>query len=296
MDQYNHGCYLIGIECDGAQYHSSPVACDRDRLSQQILENLGWKIYRVWSTDWYRHPVESGNKLLEAIESAKTNNITGKIGLDKNVEMCQDEVMNDSDMVVSYCCTSQTETSEKLQNKIQEYRICPLCHIPTEDFMELFRFQLAQIIIEIVKFEGPIHTEELIQRIKVRFGVSSVGNNIRSKIQSVIKYTENSKNIFIKNDFLWPNFEPKDILRRRHEVLSAKIEWICDEEIKKAVSFVLNSQYSTPLEDLIVQASRVLGIKTTHKNTWERIEKLVQSEIENNELTLMPNEMIYFVE
>ena len=233
---------------------------------------------------------------MEAIESAKTNNITGKIGLDKNVEMCQDEVMNDSDMVVSYCCTSQTETSEKLQNKIQEYRICPLCHIPTEDFMELFRFQLAQIIIEIVKFEGPIHTEELIQRIKVRFGVSSVGNNIRSKIQSVIKYTENSKNIFIKNDFLWPNFEPKDILRRRHEVLSAKIEWICDEEIKKAVSFVLNSQYSTPLEDLIVQASRVLGIKTTHKNTWERIEKLVQSEIENNELTLMPNEMIYFVE
>ena len=68
VDQRNRGCYLIGIECDGAQYHSSPVARDRDRLRQQRLEELGWEIYRVWSTDWFRHPVESGKKLLETIE------------------------------------------------------------------------------------------------------------------------------------------------------------------------------------------------------------------------------------
>lgn len=65
--------------------------------------------------------------------------------------------------------------------------------------------------------------------------------------------------------------------------VSSKIEWICDEEIKEAVRFVLNSQYSTLFEDLIVQASRVLGIKTTRKNTWERIEKLVRSGIESND-------------
>jgi very-short-patch-repair endonuclease len=39
--------YLLGIECDGAMYHSSPVARDRDRLRQQILEGLGWNIYRI---------------------------------------------------------------------------------------------------------------------------------------------------------------------------------------------------------------------------------------------------------
>jgi very-short-patch-repair endonuclease len=46
--------YLCGIECDGKTYHSSKVARDRDRLRQQVLENLGWKIYRIWSQEWFK--------------------------------------------------------------------------------------------------------------------------------------------------------------------------------------------------------------------------------------------------
>lgn len=49
------GQYLCGIECDGAAYHSHPIARDRDRIRQEILENRGWKIFRIWSTDWYRN-------------------------------------------------------------------------------------------------------------------------------------------------------------------------------------------------------------------------------------------------
>ena len=119
---------------------------------------------------------------------------------------------------------------------------------------------------------------------------------IKQRIFDTAILAENSGKIRIEGEFYWPASEPACLLRRRDGDASAKIEWICDEEIKEAVRFVLNSQYSTPLEDLIVQTSRVLGIKTTRKNTWERIEKLVQSGIESNELTLMPNEMIYFVE
>ncbi|MCF4970371.1 DUF4011 domain-containing protein [Nostoc sp. CMAA1605] len=53
------GEFLLGIECDGASYHSSPTARDRDRLRQQVLERLGWKIYRIWSTEWFRNkPVQ----------------------------------------------------------------------------------------------------------------------------------------------------------------------------------------------------------------------------------------------
>ncbi len=61
---------MLGIECDGKSYHSSRVARDRDRLRQQVLEGLGWKIYRVWSTDWYLHPKESKEKLLETVKEA----------------------------------------------------------------------------------------------------------------------------------------------------------------------------------------------------------------------------------
>ena len=56
VDPGNPGRYLMGIECDGATYHSAKSARDRDRLRQTILERLGWKIRRIWSTDWFKNP------------------------------------------------------------------------------------------------------------------------------------------------------------------------------------------------------------------------------------------------
>jgi transcription elongation GreA/GreB family factor len=60
------GDYLAAIECDGASYHSGVSVRDRDRIRQEILESLGWKgkIYRIWSTDWYRNRVQEIRKLL----------------------------------------------------------------------------------------------------------------------------------------------------------------------------------------------------------------------------------------
>lgn len=49
------GSFILGVECDGAAYHSGRSARDRDRLRQEILVNLGWKLHRIWSTDWFRN-------------------------------------------------------------------------------------------------------------------------------------------------------------------------------------------------------------------------------------------------
>ena len=65
------GSFLLGIECDGASYHSSPTARDRDRLRQQVLEKLGWNIYRIWSTDWFRNKPEQVRLVVEKIEQLK---------------------------------------------------------------------------------------------------------------------------------------------------------------------------------------------------------------------------------
>jgi hypothetical protein len=62
-----HG-YILGIECDGASYHSSRSARDRDRLRQDVLENLGWTIHRIWSTDWFNNPQAQGERLREVIK------------------------------------------------------------------------------------------------------------------------------------------------------------------------------------------------------------------------------------
>ncbi|MCS4155488.1 very-short-patch-repair endonuclease/DNA polymerase III delta prime subunit [Salinibacter ruber] len=69
-DPERPGRYLLGIECDGATYHSARMARVRDRTRQAVLENLGWTIHRIWSTDWFRNPGEQLGKTVQAIERA----------------------------------------------------------------------------------------------------------------------------------------------------------------------------------------------------------------------------------
>jgi very-short-patch-repair endonuclease len=64
------GRYVLAIECDGATYHSSYTARDRDRLRQQQLENLGWKFHRIWSTDWFMRKHEEVQRAVEAFWKA----------------------------------------------------------------------------------------------------------------------------------------------------------------------------------------------------------------------------------
>lgn len=70
------GQYLAGIECDGAQYHSSKSARDRDRLRQDLLEGLGWSILRVWSTDWFDNPDRQTELLAGQLQRLQKSNLS----------------------------------------------------------------------------------------------------------------------------------------------------------------------------------------------------------------------------
>lgn len=61
---------VLAIECDGASYHSSPTARDRDRLRQQHLEALGWLFHRIWSTDWFLRRDEEIARTIRRYEEA----------------------------------------------------------------------------------------------------------------------------------------------------------------------------------------------------------------------------------
>jgi len=71
-DPSNPGRFLMGIECDGATYHSAKSTRDRDRLRQEILENLGWEIKRIWSTDWFNNPNAPLQPILNRLQKLKT--------------------------------------------------------------------------------------------------------------------------------------------------------------------------------------------------------------------------------
>ena len=59
------GRYLLGVECDGASYHSSATARDRDKLRGEVLRGKGWKLLRIWSTDFWNNP----DGVIERIDS-----------------------------------------------------------------------------------------------------------------------------------------------------------------------------------------------------------------------------------
>ena len=71
-DNRNPDRYLLGIECDGATYHSAKTARDRDRIRQQHLESLGWKFHRIWSTDWISDRETQITKILAEVQQLQT--------------------------------------------------------------------------------------------------------------------------------------------------------------------------------------------------------------------------------
>lgn len=61
--------YLLAIEADGATYHSSEYARERDYMRQRILENRGWQFVRIWSTDWWTNPDQEVQRVLHALSN-----------------------------------------------------------------------------------------------------------------------------------------------------------------------------------------------------------------------------------
>ncbi|MFO1029727.1 MAG: DUF3320 domain-containing protein [Planctomycetota bacterium] len=77
VDPAASGRYLLGIECDGASYHSAATARDRDRLRASVLRGLGWRLARVWSTDFWHDPDGELDRLEAAIEAARVAAVAG---------------------------------------------------------------------------------------------------------------------------------------------------------------------------------------------------------------------------
>ena len=71
LDPSNPSRYLLGIECDGATYHSARSVRERDAYRQRFLESRGWIIHRIWSRNWWRNRSAEMDSLMEAIAKAK---------------------------------------------------------------------------------------------------------------------------------------------------------------------------------------------------------------------------------
>jgi very-short-patch-repair endonuclease len=59
--------YILAVECDGAMYHSSKIARERDFYRQWFLQQHGWKVHRVWSRNWWKTKSRELEKIQDEI-------------------------------------------------------------------------------------------------------------------------------------------------------------------------------------------------------------------------------------
>ncbi len=283
------GRYILGIECDGAKYHSSPVARDRDRLRQQILEGLGWNIYRVWSTDWYRNRADTERRLLSAAENAKKFGNSSENVIKKQVptvRVFQKEVKIEDNI-------GKKVSDNTLDKNVPEYEMCTSVGIYGQTALdEMPVDQIAKAFSNVVEVEGPVHFEEVVRRIRSLLGLKRTGNKIHDSISRAAEFAERRKAVIRRGDFYWSVGDHAVKVRRRCGDTPAKIELICDEEVAEAVKLVLKQQFATMPDDLIVRSSRVLGFKSTSEGIAGRIKKVIEMSINKGELNRLPNGMI----
>ncbi len=262
VDDVNPGKYLLGIECDGAYYHSSSTARDRDRLRQQVLEDLNWNIYRVWSTDWFKNPRLEFEKLIKAIEKAKGGEFSKK-------------KLNSS---FSYDIQYKSHLSKKEQNPVNIYsKIAIFSKLPSEDFYVTDIDKICFILRKIVKHEGPIHQEEVERRVIQHWGIRAVGSRVKEILVEAEQICEKERLVKKKNDFYWPTDMEKPPVRRRDSIDIKDIELIAPEEVGEAALIVLEKEYSMPKDNLIEQTAIILGFgrvtEDISKYIWEAIAK-----------------------
>ena len=259
VDPEKPGRYLLGIECDGATYHSHATARDRDRLRQQVLEDLGWRIHRVWSTDWYRKPQQELNRILAVIEEAKADCSPSSTTQEKPDLDMEDDL---SALALPTQPVPPAPTVEPYRRYAgAQYGDLKGFEIELAATLAGDKAQTLRAARDIVETEGPIHLEEFMRRLAGLWQVQRIGRSIRAKIEEAVE-TWGTEGVFEKKgEFLWPCSMQLPPVRQRVDDADRKIEFICGEEIAQAAVMALNLQFGMNRDDLVLESARLLGFK-----------------------------------
>ena len=200
VDPVKPGRYLLGIECDGATYHSSRSARDRDRLRETVLKDRGWKIHRVWSTDWFHRPAEQLQKIVAAIEKAR-------IDWD-----CDEEAPDDHDdnPVELDAAPGEIERNKEPDGMNGESHFAWACAyvesnqaVPNSTPIPETRLSILQAVVTtLVQIEGPIHKDEIARRITSLWGLQRTGPRIAEAISSAVEAGIRSGKLRAELDFI----------------------------------------------------------------------------------------------
>jgi very-short-patch-repair endonuclease len=286
LDPEKRGRFVLGIECDGAAYHSSRSARDRDRLRQEVLEGLGWRLHRIWSSDWFRNPDRETQRLLSAIEQALANSVSkpdlvemspvAELSTHGNGSNPTQFATDESD-----CDTSRSarEAYEALAVPYQEHQ---LRVSRTVDLLELSQRELVNLVVSVVRNEGPIHAEEVARRVREAFGLGRTGRRILESVSEALRSAFLNGTLIPEGDFWVPSGATLQKPRNRRDAASSlrRHDRIAPQEYRLAIRSALRESVSASKDELTSIVARVLGFDRNGNGLdsaiSEQIDRMVQ--------------------
>ncbi len=304
------GDYLVGVECDGASYHSAATARDRDKVRSAILQGLGWKLVRVWSTEWWIDRLGALERLHEQISTLLQASRALTAASESKTGEALSEASASSSLEQSISGAPVAELMEVTLGAAPNHSGAPINspeektarfagfpgsakepapHSPycVASYAELesgldpdsfhepsYEVRLATLIHCILRQEAPILDALLVQRVARAHGFQRAGRLIRERVLAIAE-----RNHFIEPDplqgsFVWAN--PEDLRgwdTYRIPMVAEEqrsIEEISLHELRAAARAI-------SADDKAQEVARIFGIKRVSAQARARIEHAVQT-------------------
>lgn len=107
------GMHILAVECDGATYHSSKYARDRDRLREEVLRRRGWDVFRIWSIEWFKNREVVIERLIGYLSKLRADRAVTITADNQPDEKQPEQIVRDSVAVPL--------TDEQLMNRLKVY-------------------------------------------------------------------------------------------------------------------------------------------------------------------------------
>ncbi|GAB4052263.1 DUF3320 domain-containing protein [Spirosoma litoris] len=272
VDPERKGRYVIGIECDGVAYHSSPSARERDRLRQSILESQGWIIHRLWGIDFFRKKEQEIAKIKAAYDEA--------LAFLTNADQI-DIIKPEEELNIFHLTRKQEES----QSFTIPYLEAPKMWIPNQDPYALNPGQISTLAQKILTVESPMHVDELITRMREQWGWAKAGDKFRSLVLKGVEVLYRER--LIKQEGLFISMIDVPVkVRVRDEnapVGTRKVANIPPAEIDLALEYTTRLARLLTREEAAKEVSVLLGFKALSAEfraiISDRIDQLIKHKI-----------------
>lgn len=272
--------FLLAVECDGARYHSSSWARERDRLRQIVLEQKGWKFHRIWSTDWFYSRDVEVSKLLDAVERARSNRSHERVSAPASTKTTVERAARVPEPEPERVPYREADFS------IQESEYLALHEV---DVGTLYRY-----VAKIVEAEGPIHVMEVCRRMSRLWGYKRQGSRIQGIVEEAVslavrgghvRYVDGCGKQFLEHAV---SSGPAVVRDRSASNSTLRIkEMLPPPEIESAIRQVVESNIAIGAGDCAVEASRLFGFKSTSADLKKHFEDQAGKMVAKGVLTVI---------